>query len=161
LGINLGTSPVASAAARVEAASVGLRRWTTSRRSRPAVPGGQPELCDVCAAVTTDGTEQYATVQDSSAVDLSGRSSSDGQRRIVACGPTHLQEMIRHYQNRPYDEEELWAHILTRAQRHTVGDTELEDLVYTTGLTMVQLMRAARWQSIWLQWLPPSNRPDR
>jgi hypothetical protein len=139
---------------------VRLRRWTTSRRSRPSVPGGQPELCDVCAAIITDGSEQYATVPDSSAVDPSGP-IGDGQRRIVACGPAHLQEMIRYYQNRPYDEEELWARILTRAQRRTVGDTELEDLVYTTGLTMQQLMRAARWQSIWLQWLPSSNRPDR
>jgi hypothetical protein len=124
------------------------------------VPGGQPALCDVCAAIIYDGTELYATVADSSAVDPSS-SLNDGQRRIVGCGPAHLQERIRYYQDRPYDQEELWAHILTRAQRRALGQADLDDLAITTRMTMEQLQRATRWQAIWQQWLPPSTTPDR
>jgi hypothetical protein len=137
-----------------------LRRWSTKRRDRQLVPGGQPELCDVCAAVIYDGTEHYASMPDSSAVHRSA-SLSDGQRRIVGCSQAHLEQMIHHYQGRPYDEEELWAHILTRAQRRAAGEADLEDLAFTTGLTMEQLLRATRWQSIWLRWLPPSKVSDR
>jgi hypothetical protein len=110
-------------------------------------------LCDICARTICDGTEQYATVPDSSAV-RPAQSFLDGQRQLTACCAAHLDELIDQYRARPYDEAELWAQIVTRAQRRMGHEADIDDLAFMTGLTIVQLMRALRWQSIWMQWLP-------
>jgi hypothetical protein len=129
-----------------------FRRSDPTPVSETVLPGGQPELCDVCAAVICDGTEQYATVPDSSAVHPSPF-RSDGWRRLVACSVVHLAELIRWYQGRPYDDDELLAHIVTRAQRHMGHEATDDDLAFMTGLTPVQIMRAMRWQAIWMSWV--------
>jgi hypothetical protein len=116
------------------------------------IPGGQPEFCDVCAKVVIDGSERYAVAPDSSAVHPSS-SALDGMRRLVACSATHMDELTHRYHVRPYDDDELLAHIVTRAQRRLGHDATLEDLAFITGLTIVQIMRATRWQSIWMHWL--------
>ena len=133
------------------------RRHPTAPPFGSAVPGGQPELCDLCGAVIRDGSELYATVADSSAVDPY-RPALDGQRRLVACGPGHLKQLVDRYRDRPFDDEELWAYILMRAQRCSGPDTDLDDLADITGLTIEQLMRADRWQAVWLQWVPERTR---
>jgi len=107
--------------------------------------------------VIRDGSELYATVADSSAVDPY-RPALDGQRRLVACGPGHLKQLVDRYRDRPFDDEELWAYILMRAQRCSGPDTDLDDLADITGLTIGQLMRADRWQAVWLQWVPERTR---
>jgi hypothetical protein len=117
------------------------------------------ELCDACATVIFDGTEQYAMVSDSSAVHPSS-SRSDGWRRLVACNVAHLGELIGQYQVRPYDDDELLAHIVTRAQRHMGHEATDDDLAFMTGLTPVQIMRALRWQAIWMRWLHQENAPQ-
>jgi hypothetical protein len=138
----------------------GMAFWRgRTTRSRAAVPGGRPELCDLCAAVIRDGSELYATVADSSAVDPH-RQTPDGQRRLVACTPHHLRELVDWYDGRPFDDEELWAGIVARAQRG-VGpdaDIDIEDLVVMTGLTLQQVMRAGRWQAVWQRWVPERDR---
>jgi hypothetical protein len=132
-------------------------RWPWKvRRQRVPVPGpvrgARPELCDACGAVVGDGSEQYATVPDSSAVHPRFP-LLDGQRRIVACGPGHLDDLVRYYRTRPYDDEELWACQLARAGR-TTGDDDLERLAIVAGLTVEQALRATRWRSVWMRWQP-------
>ena len=117
------------------------------------VPGGQPELCDLCAAVIYDGSEQYATVRDSSAVEPHS-STPDGERQLVACGREHLDELVGIYENRPYDEDELYAYVLLRAARLSPDHHDVEDLAFMTGLGVVEVMRAQRWLSVWSRWLP-------
>jgi hypothetical protein len=130
-----------------------LRRHTGRSAGDGTVRGGQPELCDLCAAVIRDGSELYSVVGDSSAVDPDRR-VPDGQRRLTACGPAHLRELVDRYRGRPFDEEELWAYMVMRDQRRLGPDTELEDLADTTGLSLQQVMRAIRWQATWLRWVP-------
>lgn len=77
----------------------------------------------------------------------------DGERHLVACTADHLDELVRHYYNRPYDEEELWAHMLMRAARSSPEDPTLEDLAFITGLSVTQVMRGLRWKSIWFRWV--------
>jgi hypothetical protein len=127
--------------------------------SEAVLPGSRPELCDLCATVVRDGTEQYATVPDSSAVHPSS-SRSDGWRRLVACSAVHLTELTGRYQARPYDNDELLANILTRAQRHMGHEATDDDLEFMTGLTPVQIMRAMRWQAIWMSWLQDWDTPQ-
>jgi hypothetical protein len=113
-------------------------------------------LCDLCGATTEAGTEEYATVPDSSAVDRC-TTHSDGYRRLVACGPAHRDILVRGYLHRPYDEEELWARTLLRAVRLAPYENhDIDDLALMTGLTPVQIMRAQRWQSVWLDWRDPA-----
>jgi hypothetical protein len=136
-----------------------FRRPIVTSAFESAVPGGQPELCDLCAEVVVDGSERYAMAPDSSAVHPSS-SALDGMRRLVACSAAHLDELTQQYHVRPYDHDELLAHIVTRAQRRMGHDATLEDLVFITGLTMVQVMRATRWQSIWMHWLQDGDVPS-
>jgi hypothetical protein len=122
------------------------------------IPGGQAALCDLCAAVIQDGTEQYATVLDSSAA-LPTATGVDGERRVVACTSTHLDELTSYYETRPYDEDELLAQIVLRARRRMGHEATLEDLAFMTRLSIVQTMRAMRWTSIWMQWLSDGDEP--
>jgi len=128
-----------------------LRR-KTPEPTRRAIPGAQPELCDVCAAVLTDGTELHAVLADSSAVDA--RPALDGWRRVVACTPDHLAELVDHYRGRPFDDDELWANVVARAGRRAPWELDIGDVVASTGLTLDQVIRGLRWQSIWHTWLP-------
>lgn len=121
--------------------------------SEPVIPGGQPELCDVCGALVHNGSEQYATVADSSAVHPTS-SRLDGRRRLTACGRAHLHELISRYTDRPYDEDELLGRIVLRAKHRIGHEATLDDLAFVTGFTIAQVMRAERWSSIWLTWLP-------
>jgi hypothetical protein len=136
-----------------------LRRRGRAAAPAPVIAGGQPELCDFCAAVISDGTEAYATVPDSSAAHPFS-SLLDGQRRLTACCPAHLDQLASQYATRPYDEDELQAHVVARAQRRIGPDATLDDLAFVTGLSVAQVMRAARWQSIWMFWLPDPEPPD-
>jgi hypothetical protein len=95
-------------------------------------------------------------VPDSSAVHPSS-ALLDGQRRLTACGAPHLDELIRHYGGRPYDEDELLAHVVTRAQRRLGPEATLDDVAFAIGLSAAQVMRAMRWNSVWLRWLQDSD----
>jgi hypothetical protein len=130
-----------------------LRKHTPRPTGPPAIPGAQPELCDVCAAVVTDGTELHAMLADSSAVDPR-RPVLDGWRRVVACGPDHLAELVDHYRGRPFDDDELCAYVVARAGRRAPWELDLAGVAESSGLTLDQVRRGVRWQSIWHSWLP-------
>lgn len=120
----------------------------------PARAGGRvPELCDLCGTVITTGEEVRDTVPDSSSVDLR-RPDLDGQRPVVACGGDHLELLRREYESRPFDHEELWAHIVDRAERRAARwCLTIDDLAESTGLSLDQLLRAIRWRAIWHRWV--------
>jgi hypothetical protein len=52
------------------------------------------------------------------------------------------------------------ANIVTRAQRHMGHEATDDDLAFMTGLTPVQIMRAMRWQAIWMSWLQDWDTPQ-
>jgi hypothetical protein len=154
-GTNVRRFPVPDGTRSCCTQHVTLRRRAGKAARGRCVPGGHPELCDVCATVIRDGSELYATVPDSSAVDPR-RPILDGQRRLIACGRAHLHELVEHYRNRPFDENELWAYVLVRTRRITGWEATVDDLITASGLTAEQLASAERWQELWMRWLPDS-----
>src|SRR5262245_39643395 len=92
-----------------------------------------PELCDECGAVIHDGSELYAMVLDSSSVDPE-RPGLDGRRRLVACGIDHLDVLRGYYLGRPFDHDELRAHVVNRAQQDAERHLTLEELTRATGM---------------------------
>ena len=112
-----------------------------------------PELCDECGAVIYDGSELYAMMLDSSSVDPV-RPGLDGRRRLVACGGEHLDALRRYYLGRPFDHDELRAHVVNRAQQDAERHLTLEELTRATGMTLGELLGALAWRSLWFDWLP-------
>jgi hypothetical protein len=108
----------------------------------------KPELCDLCNALVTDGTERYAFVTDSSVIHPSDP-ALDGERLVVACCADHMRRLRVEAAARPYVEAELWARKLLRAMEDAkqAGRTRLsvEELRRASGLTNEQIRAAVEW----------------
>ncbi|MEU1284459.1 hypothetical protein [Kitasatospora sp. NPDC005856] len=73
-----------------------------------------PELCDLCHAVISDGSEVYFVVRDSSVVHRTDP-EFDGRRLLVACGREHGRRLVEQYRDRPFVGPEQWAAEIGRA----------------------------------------------
>jgi hypothetical protein len=60
----------------------------------------EPEVCELCGVLISDGAERYGLLPDPAAGDAgrSGRSGWCGQRLAVACSSEHLTELIHRAQ---------------------------------------------------------------
>ncbi|MGA5285435.1 hypothetical protein ACPCSK_34425 [Streptomyces griseoincarnatus] len=113
----------------------------------------QPELCDLCGTVVSDGSESYALVKDSSAIHAVDP-RFDGARMVVACSPEHLRELVEEYARRPFVEAELWAGKIDRVMlQHPSGAIRYSELLEETGLTPDQLEAGVTWKNEdYLRW---------
>lgn len=103
------------------------------------------ELCDLCAALVPEDDAYLSVVADSSATargDL-----AHGERLLTACSWDHLQTLVVAYEQRVFDDEELWASLVFEACRRLGPEATLERILRATGLTPRQLDRAHVWQS--------------
>jgi hypothetical protein len=64
------------------------------------------ELCDLCGAVISVGSVNYAFVPDSSAIYWH-QPRMDGRRMVMACSVEHLDQLTEEYKRRPFVEAEL------------------------------------------------------
>jgi hypothetical protein len=105
-----------------------------------------PGLCDFCGATISHGSELYALVPDSSAINARDP-ELDGKRFLTACSRDHLAELQEKYLRKPYVIEELWTGKISRAiQDHPFG-LSLKQLAEVTGLSVPQIERAEAWQN--------------
>lgn len=105
-----------------------------------------PELCDVCGAVITDGSEVYGTVPDSSAIHAS-EPKFDGRRFVAACSTEHLDQLCAQYADRPFIAEEQWAGKVGRAIEADPG-LSVPAIAETTGLTPSQVRDGIEWHKL-------------
>ncbi|MGI5484838.1 hypothetical protein [Streptomyces lavendofoliae] len=120
----------------------------------------EPELCDVCGIAIKEKGERYASVRDSSA---SGQQDPllDGRRFVVACSDDHLQQLIEDYKRRPFNDAELWAGRIARAERRHSGEMNADQLAEETGLTPEQIERGISWQTTrFMRWHEQFGEPD-
>ncbi|MGI5532461.1 hypothetical protein ACQEVX_35370 [Streptomyces syringium] len=112
----------------------------------------EPELCDLCGAVVSDGSEFYGLAPDSSVVH-SENPKFNGKRWLTACSREHLAGLVEQYKHRPFVDEELWAGKIARAMDQHDGRISTEELMATTGLDQDQIERAVQWQNLeFLRW---------
>ncbi|MFE6130515.1 hypothetical protein ACFQ6Q_20010 [Streptomyces sp. NPDC056437] len=87
-----------------------------------------------------------AVVRDSSAIHRHDP-WQDGKRRVVACSPEHLEELVERYGRRPFEEAELWAGRIARVTAMHCTGLSPEALARETGLTMSRLELGVLWQN--------------
>lgn len=63
-------------------------------RERLASGVEEPEVCELCGALITDGSQRYGLVPDPSA-RYSLKPEWNGQRFVVACSVEHMKELYR------------------------------------------------------------------
>ncbi|MGW1617377.1 hypothetical protein ACWCQZ_50455 [Streptomyces sp. NPDC002285] len=106
----------------------------------------QPELCDLCGAVTWDSARWTAVVPDSSSITVDPE--FDGKRLIVGCSREHLAALTDCYKHRPFMDAELWSGKIARViQQHPDGISP-QDLAEETGLDMDQIETGVSWRTI-------------
>ncbi|MFD5015360.1 hypothetical protein [Streptomyces chartreusis] len=122
----------------------------------------QPDLCDLCGAVTCDGARWSAVVPDSSSITVNPE--SDGKRLIVGCSRQHLAELAEQYKHRPFIDAELWQGKIARAMRQHPDGVSPETLAEETGLSLQQIEAGVTWRSIdfqhWHQQFGKKDGPD-
>jgi hypothetical protein len=124
--------------------------WKRKKTAKPG-PALPLELCDLCGQVFPEPEAVVCRVPDSSAAHPD-RYWSDGLRRLTACGETHLETLRKHYLERPYVEEELWAAKIDRVLTHGPSALPLEQLACRTGLHAPEIRRAVAWHN---EHIPP------
>ncbi|MFD3441121.1 hypothetical protein ACFWU3_26845 [Streptomyces sp. NPDC058685] len=110
--------------------------------------GGEvmPERCGLCGVLMPGESVPSAVVRDSSAIHVHDP-WLDGKRRVVACSPEHLEELVEQYGRRPFEDAELWAGKIARVMATHPTGLSPEALAYETGLTMRQVELGALWQN--------------
>ncbi|MGW7094704.1 hypothetical protein [Streptomyces sp. NPDC054874] len=116
-------------------------------------PGeGQMRRCDLCGVLLPGESVPSTVVRDSSFL-AAHDPGQDGKRRVSACSPEHLADLIDRYQRRPFTQAELWAGKIARSQERHPGESSVKDLCANTGLTRSHV-------EIGLLWMRASHEQD-
>ncbi|MFD3849352.1 hypothetical protein ACFWVB_26095 [Streptomyces microflavus] len=140
------------------------RNGAIGRRRSAERAGGRPmERCGLCGVLLPGESVPNALVRDSSAF-CAQDPARDGKRRVVACSPEHLTELIEMHARKPFMEAELWAGKIARVMDDDPR-ADVQALSESTGLTPSHVQRGLSWMraSRAGQQIPPAEpdpRPD-